>query len=132
MRMKFFFTLLIVLLFIFIVGCTQTVEQDPSLLDEKVNVSFKYIGGGGIVLIEKEFEIIKGTNAFEFLKENFEVGYEEYAFGPMIKSFDGITPPDGYYLSLYVNDVYAEKGISEYTLSEDILIEFRFESLSTF
>jgi hypothetical protein len=130
--MKKIFVLLILLLFVFAFGCTQTVEQSSSVTDEKVNISFKYVDGEEVVLIEEEIEATKGINAFDFLKENFEVDYEEYAFGPFVKSFNGMVPSEGEYIALYVNGDYAEKGISEYVLNEDTLIEFRFESVSAF
>jgi hypothetical protein len=118
--------------FVFVLGCTQTVDQTDSTATESVSVSFRYVDVQGIALIDKEFEALKGANAFDALKNNFEVDYDEYAFGPFVKSFDGITPAEGEYLALYVNGLYAEKGISEYVLSEDASIEFRFESLSAF
>lgn len=124
-----FLVLGIVLLFL-LVGCTQTTP--PETNSEKITVYFSYVDNTGATILEKSFEAEKSSNAFDVMKENIILEFEEYSFGALVTSVEGIAPPEGYYLALYVNGAYAEKGISDYTLEENTIIEWKMESLDSF
>ena len=123
---------LLLMVLLLTLGCTSSEETVPANNGEMVKVSLKYTGADGTVLVDKNFEVAKGTNAFEAMKEQVAVKHEMYDFGPFIDAIAGVRAPDGYYLALYVNGEYASKGISDYTLEENTTIEWKTESIASF
>ena len=120
-------TLAILLVFLLAFsGCVQekTSETDPGKL---INVSFKVTGYTEEVL-EITIEAESGSNAFELMKENMRVEYDSYDFGVMVNEIEGIKPEGTDYWALYVNREYAEKGISDYVLNENIILEWKIEA----
>jgi len=124
-------------------GCLfpVTTEKSPGSSNEPVItgvpgetavVSFSYVGEDGQIILEEEFEVSKGTNAFEAMRHEMNVDYTQYAFGSMVNSIEGVSAPEGYYLALYVNGEYAMKGISDYIIDEDISIEWKAEKIEDF
>lgn len=121
---------------------TGTVEEMPEGwgATETVNLSVKYLDvegnfvtdEAGETLLDETIEVAKGTNAFEALKTNFDVMYDEFELGAFIKGFNGTEVKEGYYLAMYVNGEYAMKGISDYVLEEDISFEFKIEAVEDF
>ena len=99
---------------------------------ETATITLRYLDAEGKIITEKIFEVAKGTNAFEAMKENVAVGYDMYAAGAFVKSIADIAPPEGYYLALYVNSAYAKKGISSHNIETDTLIEWKTESIESF
>jgi len=62
-----------------------------------------------------------------------EVSYEDYgSMGTFVKGINGIVPEQGYYLALYVDSVYASKGISSYSIEKDTLIEWKIEKIESY
>ena len=131
-KSNFVIAIAVMLLFVS-AGCLQTVEEAPAGdTTETFNLSATYTDADGGVLLEKSFAVEKGTNAFDALKENVEVDFEMSSFGAFIKGLGGVETPEGYYLAMYVNGEYAEKGISDYTVDEDLQIEWTQESIESF
>ncbi len=129
MNKKILKTILVTFLLLFVFGCTET-KQDQG--NETVNLTLKYFNEKEELILDKIFEVKKGTNAFEAMKENIEVEYEIYPTGAFIKGIEDVSPPKGYYLALYVDGKNSEKGIFEYIINEDILIEWKTESFESF
>jgi len=96
---------------------------------EKVTVLLKLYDEGNKTLLEKTFDVAKGTNAFDAMKNNAKVEYDSYAVGVFIKSINSVAPPKTHYFSLYVNSAYADKGISDYMLNSNTTIEWKMEKI---
>lgn len=129
------------LVLLLLLGCTQPVQpSNGSPLSgtpnggtaEKSTVSFKYAGTEGEIIFEKQFDVSKGTNAFDVMRRNMQVDYDQYAIGVFVNSIEGTPAPEGYYLALYVNGEYAIKGIADYTIEEDISLEWKTEKIEAF
>ncbi len=130
------FLLLAFFLLISLIGCTQTqtLQETSKREDEKTTVLFtlKYFDENGKTIVDESSEVQKGTNAFEAMKSKVEVDYDLYAIGAFVKGINGVFPPKGYYLALYVNGEYARKGISGYTVNNDMTVEWKTEKIESF
>lgn len=119
------------LLFFLLAGCVSQQAQSalPAADSQAVVLSLKYSDKAGAVLLEKNISVSKGADAFDAIKENVPLDFEMYSMGPFIKSINGITPPAGYYLALYVNSQYADRGITGYSINEDTQMEWKTEAI---
>jgi len=120
-------------------GCIQEQQQSEQQGNEKgqengamATVQLKYTDAEGNPIAEKELRAPIGSNAWELMKQNMQVEFDAYDFGPFVKSIEGTAPPEGHYMALYVNGSYAEKGIGDYTISEGIGFEWKTEKLEDF
>jgi len=114
-------------------GCTETIQNQPKqITEETVSFTIKYFDKDNAIILDKTIEIEKGTNAFEAMKENVTVEYEMYSLDAFVKSIAGITPPENYYLGLYVNGEYANKSISGYMIDANTIIEWKTEKIEDF
>ena len=127
-NMNFFVLVFGISLLLLAAGCTQVAEEKQG----KAALSVKYFDKDGALVLDKSFEAEKGKNAFEAMSENIEVDYEMYETGAFVKGIAGVKTPEGYYLALYVNGEYASKGISDYTIDEDMSIEWKTKSIESF
>lgn len=76
------------------------------------------------------FEATKpGQSALDLLKENAEVVYEEYDFGVFITSINGKIADSDHYWAFYLNDEYATQGADQTLLSEQDVVEWRYEAI---
>ena len=132
-----------VMLLLVSAGCLQTVEEKPmggntetvnppENTTKMFNFTAKYTDVDGGILLEKSVVVENGTAAFDALTENVEVEFETYEIGAFITGLGGVETPEGYYLAMYVNGEYAEKGISDYTVEEDMTIEWKQEEIGAF
>lgn len=116
-------------------GCLVQPEQpssDLKALKEQVTITFRVLDSNGYVIEEKGVNVLKGSNAFDALNESFAVDSQDFVFGKMVKGINKKYPKENEYWALYVNGFYAEKGISDYTLKEDTLIEWKPEKIESF
>jgi hypothetical protein len=113
-----------------IAGCTAAQQQTPQSGAE-ATVALKYLDASGAVFFEKSFSVPTGTNALEAMQQNVPMETETFSFGVMVKSVNGVAPPEGYYLALYMNGAYAEKGIQDYSIDRDTEIEWRTEKIES-
>lgn len=122
-------------------GCIQILEGEDQRengaleqnLGERTVFSLKLFDSKGSLLLDKNQEVEKGINAFEAMQQAAEVEYEDYgSLGAFVKSIEGIKPGQGNYFALYINGVYANKGISSYSIKEETLIEWKIEKLEDF
>lgn len=124
---------IILISFIFILllttGCVQQIQKQAS---EKATVLLKYTDANGATILEKSFKVERGTNAFDAIKEKVALDYKMYHAGAFVKSIGGVKPPKGYYLALYINGKYADKGISSQVIKKDTVIEWKTESIESF
>lgn len=110
-----------------IAGCTE-----PAVTGENAAVQLRVYNANGEIIFDGAQDFEKGTNAFEAMKGMVSVEYEEFDFGAMVTGIEGNSAPEGYYLALHVNGEYASKGITDYTIEEDMLIEWKMEKLEDF
>jgi len=89
------------------------------------------------VLIEEQNQIDSisytatedGQNAFELLKENAEVEYQQYDFGVFVESINGINGDDKHFWAVYLNDQQAQVGAEQIILQKDDRIEWKYEEI---
>ncbi|MBI2597793.1 MAG: DUF4430 domain-containing protein [Candidatus Diapherotrites archaeon] len=122
---KFFaFVILLVLLF----GCTQQLENEAENTVQSAKFSLK-VSANGETLVDKALVLQKGTNALKAMKSAVKVQTQETSFGEFVTGIAGVQADSKHYWALYVNGKYAEKGIGQYTLEEDTLIEWQLEEI---
>ena len=88
---------------------------------ESVNVS--------IQVFSKELILSKGINALNALQELERIEIEKTHVGSFVKGIEGIKSRGNNYLKLYINGEEASKGIEEYTLNKDTLIQLKLEEI---
>lgn len=71
----------------------------------------------------------EGENAFELLKENADVEFEQYDFGVFVSSINGVSGNNEYFWSLYVNGEQSMTGADQTILNEGDLVEWRYEKV---
>jgi uncharacterized protein HemX len=89
------------------------------------------------VLVEEQNQIdsifytatADGQNAFELLKENAEVEYQQYDFGVFVESINGINGDDKHFWAVYLNDEQAQVGAEQIILQKDDRIEWKYEEI---
>lgn len=119
-------------LLFFLIGCTQ--QQALINLPEKqeqkstISVSFE-VTANDRTLVDKALELKPPVNAFEALKQATKVEYEQYPFGVFITSVAGLKAGTGQYWAIYVNDLYAEKGIDQFELTKDTKMKLVLEEI---
>lgn len=74
----------------------------------------------------------KGENAFELMQKTMAVEFQNTSIGPFITSINGKKAGSDEYWALYVNGEYAQKGINQYTIEGDTMIEWKLEKVSGF
>lgn len=133
---KFVLSAVLFVLVFLLFGCTvQTDGKFSSTIppvSQAYGLDLKYYDQLGALVFEKKIFAADGSNVFEILKKNAKIDYDSYSFGAFIKSINDVSPPQGYYLALYVDGNYAQKGISDYVLDKAIEISFKTEKLESF
>jgi len=128
---KLFVMCLALFALLFIFGCTSS--QNVSVVDaNSVNVEVRLIDFSGVLVLGKNINSNLGVNAFDLMKSNFDVNYIDYPTGPFVTNVNNLDFNKDYYLALYVDGNYADKGINGYTINKNMLIEWKVESLSAF
>ena len=81
-------------------------------------------------VIKKEIGFVKGDNAFDLVKNNFEVVYEDSQYGAFIKSIETLLPDETKheFIFIEVNGKGSEVGITQIELVDKMTITF---SIST-
>ena len=129
MNKKILFLLIILIIVSF--GCTEVVTSQETTQFENVKL---VVSNGDEILFSKNGDMRNGLNDFDavdiLLDGNLD--YDEYDFGFFITSIVGVTPGPNQFWSLYIDGEKASQGILSYTISKDILIEFKLEELQTF
>lgn len=119
---KSLFILLGLLLAAFLGGCGT---QEAPLQKYTVLVDIS----DGTHSYHHSYSLLREENAFELLEEHIPLTYFNHSLGPYITSFYNLSANDSHYWALYVNSVYATKGIAGYTLSTDTNISWRLEKI---
>lgn len=71
-----------------------------------------------------------GQTALDLLKESAQVEYQEFDFGVMITSINGVAADEKHYWGLYVNDKYATASASETVLKTGDTMKWIYEEIS--
>ena len=83
------------------------------------------------VVILHSFTATKdGQTALDLLKDSAQVEYQEFDFGVMVTSINGLAADDTHYWALYVNDEYATAGASETVLKVGDTMQWIYEEIS--
>lgn len=69
------------------------------------------------------------TIAFDLLRESAEVVYDEYDFGVMVTSINGMAVDDDHYWALYVNGEYASAGADQTVLATGDTMRWVYETI---
>ena len=112
-------------------GCTSP-PVVPSADSNSLVVEVKLIDSSGALVLDKNIKSDLGINAFDIMKDNFDINYVSYAIGPFINSIQGLDFNSDYYLALYVDGNMADKGINGYTIEKDMLIEWKVISINSY
>lgn len=121
-------------------GCTWKLfptqkNSEPTeagmVVEEKIE---KASDSGQIVYpdkIEENILVFQSTTAdqtaLKLLQDNAEVEYDEYDFGVMVNSINGLTSDSGHYWAFYVNGEYSQQGADQTVLAVDDVLEWRYE-----
>ncbi|MDO8633750.1 MAG: DUF4430 domain-containing protein [archaeon] len=128
------------LFFLFVIfllaGCTQQIQQQAPQAGSQetisqVKVSFA-VNDGENNILEKTVEVEKGTIALDALREATEVKGKQYEFGFFVESIAGVEAGQSHYWAIYVDNVYAEKGIDQIVLDKDANLRFVLEEIREF
>lgn len=117
-----------------IAGCAQQVQTEnqlPSSKDTTIAVSFA-VNDGAENILEKTLEVEKGTIALDALRQATVVGGKQYEFGFFIESIAGVEAGQSHYWAIYVDNVYAEKGIDQIVLDKGTNLRFVLEEIREF
>ncbi|MEM4261785.1 MAG: DUF4430 domain-containing protein [Candidatus Diapherotrites archaeon] len=127
MRFGFICVLLFVVFFVF--GCVGQSSKQNYLEQKPVFFVLKYgYGSDYNYLFLKSFS---GQKVFDALvSNNVNFTYKDFGFGKMVLSVENLVPQKGEYLAIYVDGVYADKGISELEVKENAVLEFRIEKVN--
>ena len=81
--------------------------------------------------VSYEFMATKsGTVALELVHQLAEIETKDFGTaGKFITGINGLTADEGHYWSFYVNDQYAQKGVSQTVLQEGDTIRFTYEEI---
>lgn len=87
-------------------------------------------------IFEGTFEISENSSVYELLVEFFDGNYSEFVMeGETVYMLNtlkyktyALEPADKQYIAFYVNGTSSMKGISQYYIQENDLIEFKLES----
>ena len=131
--MKKIIILLLALLVLVSLGCTQTTPAQTSEAPSEMQVALtiNVFDGSGENIFTKNQNVLEGTNAFEAMKTIMgdDLEFEMYSFGPFVKKIVGVEPSTTSYWALYVNGEFASKGISDYVIDADTLIEWKLDEI---
>ncbi len=106
----------------------QTAKPDSALAGKTIFTVI--MPGAGVSTDETAITAAKGTKLFDALrKSGAKMEYEDYTFGKMITAIGTAKAGQGSYIAIYVNSVYAEKGVSEIIPENGDIIEFRLEKI---
>ncbi|MDO8647069.1 MAG: DUF4430 domain-containing protein [Candidatus Diapherotrites archaeon] len=111
---------------ILVLGCTSQNPINPS--GEKVKVAFTISANDKNDTVTVFAD--KGANAFEVMKQNLKVDFKSTAYGPFINGINGINSGTDNYWALYVDGVYAMKGIDQFVLDKDTKLEWKLEKIN--
>ena len=108
------FMLLVSLMF---AGCSN--ENDKETF--KINV----YDIDSTLLASKEIELTEGLTAFDALKNNFNVLYQDSDYGPYLQSINGSIQDPNYYLAIYENGEMAATGVDGLVLDNNDVFDFK-------
>ena len=69
----------------------------------------------------------EGKTALELLRENYNIETEEYSFGEMVVSINGVAAGEGEFWAFYVDGEMSEVGAGELVTSDGQLLEWKLE-----
>ncbi len=80
--------------------------------------------------IEYTLTATSEMTAEELLDQSLTVEYQDFgSAGKFVKSIDGVSSSDAYFWGFYVNDAFAEVGVSQTELLPGDTITFRYEKI---
>ncbi len=68
-------------------------------------------------------------NALRLINKHVKLGTKKYSFGIMIESVNGIKADKDSFWAFYINNKFAQKGVSDTFLSKGDKIELRLEKI---
>ena len=107
-------------------GCTEAIQGETT-----ATVHLLVENSGGII-VDRQAGVEKGANAFEVMKDELFITYQESEFGAFIEAIEGEFPGEGNYWALYVDGEMSATGISGITINEDTEIKWKIESIESF
>ena len=83
---------------------------------------------------EISYEGVEGIDAMTLLKENYNIGTEEFGegLGEFVTSIEGIEPNSDEFWAFLVNGETANVGASSYITKEGDLVEWKIEEIGEY
>lgn len=121
--MKRLFSIAIFLVLV-LAGCTNQTQKNGEL---SVKIVVKDLSNE--TLIDKVEYVSTNQTLFDLMLKH-DIEYQNYSFGPFITSIAGVSSNNGTYWGLYLNGQYAEKGVNEIKLEENLTVLWKLEKLN--
>lgn len=122
-NLKITISILLVILLIGIVFYTKKKEQPKSQVDGTISVILVDINNNEIC--NKKINYYKGDNFLSLIEKNFKVVTQDDLYGKVLYEIDSIvTDFQTTYIAIYINDKYADKGISFIELENNMVVKF--------
>ena len=112
-------------------------DQNEQVLAESTSkeVSIKVTNKDNTETYKVGYNSSEELNAFDILQrlqeenENFEFSFQEYDFGAMITSINGVTPAENQFWKLQVNGQDSQTGVSAYIVKEEDELGFIIDNM---
>jgi hypothetical protein len=137
MTTKFWVLSAMLVLLTFTSGCTLQKSPTTTSPEKKTTPEQLFlqlvVSDGTQEFFNQGWQVKKGKNAFDAMKEKVKVDYKQFSFGVFVEKINGVAPPSqDFYWALFVNGEYSEKGISDISLNEDTVIEWRLVNVNEY
>lgn len=109
---------------------TQFLFAQPTSPEPTPSVIVENTPSPGTVVSYEFMATESGTLALELVQQLADIETKDFgAAGKFVTSINGLTADEGHYWGFYVNDQFAQKGVSQTVLQEGDTIRFTYEEL---
>jgi hypothetical protein len=113
-------------------GCTQVEDDvlgsDPSTEPVVVRISVQH--ADGTEFFSDRYEVApREFTLWEVMQQHMDdIGYQKESFGIFITELRGVPSQPNEYWSLWIDDAYAEKGVTDILVDRDMRVLWKIES----
>ncbi|MDO8624600.1 MAG: DUF4430 domain-containing protein [Candidatus Diapherotrites archaeon] len=111
-------------------GCTKPAEPNPDdAPPTEALLNVLIVSSDANLLWSGSHKFGLGTNCLDAMKQMVPTQTKDTAFGPLVTSIKGVSAPNGYYWSLYIDNKYATVGINDCKLYSNKLVMWKLEKI---
>ena len=114
-----------------IFGCTAPSETDDEPEIQMATLNVLVVDETETLVWSGSKTVAPGSNCLTVLRGMTEVQTEDTAFGPFVTGLSGVTAPEGYYWSLFIDNQYATTGIQDCTLYGTKMVMWKLEAIQS-